>query len=118
MQYEFDFDAAKKAATDSIHRVDAAADRDVKALLLRATRQVAQRLQFFTADDVWELLSEQLPGWDTDGFEPRVMGAIMRTAAADGICAKTGDTRKSRMPACHGRDKRVWRSLLRSEECL
>jgi predicted nucleic acid-binding Zn ribbon protein len=45
--------------------------------------------------------------------EERALGAIMQRAARQGWIAPTDRTRKSIRPACHARDLRVWRSLLR-----
>ncbi len=74
-----------------------------------AVRCVARRNAEFTSDDVWEWLG----GCDT--HEARAMGPVMRRAAKMGYCKKTTNTIPSKDPTCHGRDKRVWRSLLLEE---
>lgn len=63
--------------------------------------------EFFTTDEVWDAFG-QYPS----PVERRVMGALIRAFALRGLIAKTGVSEKSRMPACHARDKALWQSQL------
>ena len=58
----------------------------------------------FTTDDVWGAIPEPL----REVHEPRAMGAVVRALAVSGYIQKTGRVIKSKMPACHARDKAEW----------
>jgi hypothetical protein len=68
---------------------------------------LCRRVEVFTTDDVWDAFG-QYPG----PGERRVMGALIRGFALKGVIVKTGETEKSLMPACHARDKALWKSLI------
>ena len=105
-QLSFDEQAAHEATEEAIQRVSDHGEPEGKARLLAAVRRVAVRQGFFTTDDVWAL--EPLPGV----HEPRVLGAVMRTAAAKGWIEKTERYEKSKRRDAHSNPKRVWRSLV------
>lgn len=99
---------AHEVTEEAIQRVDDHGEPDGKALLLIAVYRVALRELYFTTDDVWAL--EPVPGV----HEPRVMGAIMRTAAKKGWIEPTDRYEKSKRVKAHRNPKLVWRSLVRS----
>jgi len=69
-------------------------------------REVAGRLEYFSADDVFaEMPEEAMP----DG---RRFGPLMLKAVKAGICEKTDRHILSVRPANHGRPIRLWRSLI------
>src|SRR6516162_3965343 len=82
----FDAGAGQALAEEAIERVEAAADRHWKQAAYEAVEQVARTHWRFTTDHVWR----ELFLFHSDGYarEPRAMGAIMRRAMLDGICAK------------------------------
>lgn len=81
-------------------------DRVAAPLLYR----FCQGHEFFTTDEVWVAFEDYpSPG------ERRVMGAVMRKFALQGLIVKTGVSEKSVMPACHARDKAVWQSKIIKE---
>jgi hypothetical protein len=107
---EFDAAAARDARDEAIQRVDEHAEKRWKAAALNAVRFIAEKRDAFTTDAVWWLLDQQ----DIEPpHEERALGAIMQRAARQGWIEPTDRTRKSVRPACHARDLRVWRSLLR-----
>lgn len=67
---------------------------------------VALHRGIFTTDDVWAALAQTPLG---PPREPRAMGAVMRAAKSQGICAPTDNWFLSRRPACHRRPLRVWK---------
>ena len=69
---------------------------------------VALRKPQFTTDDVWDAMAEV----KVTTHEPRAIGAVMRSAAKEGICAPTLTYLNSRRRACHLRPLRVWKSLI------
>lgn len=70
-----------------------------------AVQLLAGERQYFTTDDVWDLLDSAPP-------EPRALGAVMREQARAGLIVATDRTQKSRRVECHARPVRVWRSLV------
>lgn len=98
--------AAQQARDEAIARVDAHADSAWRQRALQVVEYLAATRGTFTTDDVWEQLA--VHGEAT--HEPRALGAIMRTAARQGICAPTPTYRTSSRAACHARPVRVWRA--------
>jgi len=92
-----------------IDQVEAAASASFKAAALAALKHIAQTAPEFTSDRVWALVERR-------GFsaprEPRVMGAIMRSAIGHGWIEPTDVFRKSIRPQAHSRSIRVWASKL------
>lgn len=69
-------------------------------------RDVAKRSAEFTSDDIWKALDKsQRP------LEPRAMGPVMMRLRKAGVIVATDRVRKSDLPQCHSRPKRVWRSV-------
>jgi hypothetical protein len=85
-------------------------NRQAHARLLEIVRLVAQEYPAFTTDDVM-IKSIVLDG-PRDDFEPRVLGAVMRRAAKDGVVKATAAYQASSFRSCHARPKRVWQSLI------
>lgn len=81
------------------------ADGTWKKLAYQAVRQVAERQQEFTPDDIWAT-GLQKP------VEARALGGIMRKARQDGLVEKTGRVQPTTQPESHGTDVTVWRSLI------
>jgi hypothetical protein len=95
-------------ANAAIAQVEEAADPDWKQAAAEAIEQVARERDFFTTDHVWMELGP------SGTHEPRAMGAMIRQAAAAGVCRITDRTTKSARPCCHRRPLRVWESLWRT----
>lgn len=68
-------------------------------------RYIARCRDYLTSDDVWTYLDKP--------EDPRWIGLAFLAAARDGIIRKTQITRSSRQDTNHGRDVRVWESLIR-----
>lgn len=89
----------------SIAQVERNAEPDLRALLLRTVRDVAERAPTLTSEDV------RLAYVGDEPHEPRVLGAVMREAKRQGWIAPMDEWRLSVRPECHRRPQRVWRSL-------
>lgn len=77
-----------------------------------AVRNLAERRDEFSSLDVRRMMETM--GFDPSG-EPRVLGAIMLSAARRGIIERTDRTTTSDSAKAHNRPVRVWRSLLRPD---
>lgn len=97
---------ARAATNEAIERVERNADPMSKADLLAAVHRMCKAHQDFTTDDVWESFEGVRP------HEPRVLGAVMRTAQKNGWCESTTEYRLSKRREAHSNPKRVWRSLV------
>lgn len=100
--------AATAARDEAIDRVERGA-ADVIEDYVGVVIFVATIREHFTTDAV-DFVAHQ--AGHEPLAEPRAMGAVMRRAAARGICEATSETRRSTRAACHARPVRVWRSLL------
>ena len=109
LKNEWSADAGKKAADEAVKRVGGNMDPDWRVAALSVIRYICGKIPAFTTDDVWHEL--QLRHADVP-HEPRAMGAIMRIAVKDGLCAATDVYKMSSRAACHRRPLRAWRSLL------
>lgn len=89
----------------------AASDPSWQETVLLLVRAVAREKPTLTTDDVWQALGGHDPS-----MEGRAMGAVMVTAAHQGVIVKTPMTLKSERAACHRRDLRVWKSLVYRSE--
>ena len=93
-------------------------------LALRAVAYVAQRQDSFISDDVWDALASAYP--DVTTHEHRAMGAVMRRAVAEGVCALASceHCRTTKVMTtgrrAHGNatDMPVYRSLYRARAAL
>ena len=93
--------------------INAAGDAAVpewKDLAERALLRLAATQLYITTDDLWLAMSRQHP--DVDTPEHRAVGAVMQKGARNGWIIKTDRTLQSMLRVCHGRDKRVWQSLV------
>ena len=70
-------------------------------------RAVASTMAEFTSDDIWNALDEA-----NRPREPRAMGPVMMRLQRAGVIRPTDRVKKSALPQCHSRPKRVWRSML------
>lgn len=91
----------------AIDQVEANADAEFFNIALDAVMGLALVREEFTTDDLMECLTDTpVPR------EPRVFGAVMRSAARSGwVTASDRYTASSRRQS-HARPKRVWVSLL------
>lgn len=102
-------DDGERARDAAIAQVAENADAKWMRQALAATRGIARVHAEFTTDRIWGRLESFGIAPPT---EPRAIGAVMRQAAADGICEATDRTQKSVRPDCHCRPVTVWRSLV------
>lgn len=93
--------------------INAASDAAVpewKDLAERVLLKLAATQLYITTDDLWLVMNQQHP--DVDTPEHRAVGAVMKKGARNGWIIKTDRTLQSMLRVCHGRDKRVWQSLV------
>lgn len=109
MPQQFYAKKSEAAADTAIQTAHDHASDGWKIEARKAIDRVALKLATFTTDDVWKVLTDREIG---ETHEPRVLGALMREAARDGVCEATMQFRKSERVACHTRPLRVWRSLI------
>lgn len=105
-QFEFDLSKGRELRDDGIQRAYAHSDAECYERLKVALWTVIHTMHTFTTDDVLRRFEGEPPR------EPRVMGALMRKAQAEGFVSATREYRQSDNPACHARPKRVWRSCV------
>lgn len=72
------------------------------SLALEAVCKIAERMPFFTMDDVREIIP--------DPPLPVLLGSVMRLARADGICSPSGRYMTSTRPEAQRRKIQVWQS--------
>lgn len=101
----FDPDLAIEARDLAVDVVEENADDEWFATALGIVRELAAFREPFTTDEIWFVL-EARRGLVTP--EPRAMGAVMRSAAANGWVRATDAYRKSVRVECHARPLRVW----------
>ena len=104
----FDEDEGERRREEGIEHAETGADDVVYELAKGAVLLVARAQPSFTSDDVWARMPV-VPR------EPRVLGAALRWAQAEGWIAPSEEHRLSRLPRQHRRPLRVWESLLREE---
>lgn len=95
------------AATEAIERGLESAAPGWQETALQAAYDLCLRMTEFTTDELESVAAKT--------HDPRAIGGIMRIAAKRGWCAATDRTRESRLASCHGRPKRVWKSLITTE---
>jgi len=93
----------RAARDEAMRRVDAAADPAWKERCWAAIRELCERGEAFTADDIWIEVGET-PG------EPRALGPLMRRAVDQGMVVRAGE-RQSKLAHRHARPLAVWRPL-------
>jgi hypothetical protein len=111
MQQTFDTVAADVALREALARVELHAPSEIKTSLLEAILRAALELPALTTDDVWSRFRLGRY-WIGSPPEPRVLGAMMRTAVKAAWIVTTPNFILSNRVACHRRPVRVWRSLL------
>lgn len=101
---------ARATAAENLERRDVAMGRalagasdDWKRKARKAIRKLADELDEFTTDEVWDLI----PLCD----EPRALGPLMVEAAEAGVIVRTERSRVSRQPRNHGRRVTIWTSV-------
>ncbi len=73
---------------------------------LEAVSTAAKANEYFTADDVWELIDKAAP----DGIDVREMGHVLSQAVKDEVCIADG--RAPHEGPGHGQVLTRWRSLI------
>ena len=102
--------SGQQLAREGAARAAEKADRvspDWSELALKAVRDYALTHDEFTTEDV-RLASPQIPAVG----DPRAWGHIVLPACGWGICVATKKFSKSKLPGSHGRDIRIWASLV------
>jgi hypothetical protein len=94
---------------EALERVLRGATDDEHRLVASALMRVIRRGYEFTSDDVWAELERIAPGFEVR--EKRLLGALMRVAAMDGLIETTGRSRKSTRPQHHRYPCQIWRPL-------
>ena len=105
----FDEPQAIALAEEAIEQVGLNADQVWASEALKVVQMLSIQRHDFTTDDVWEWMNQLHPTMTT--HEPRAMGAVMRKASADRLCAPTERYSKSLRPECHRRPIRIWQGL-------
>ena len=106
----------EKLGAEEAERVGKKADRLSPGWTDRAfdvVYAVAQTNQFFHIDDVHEKAA--ITGLDAP-HDARAWGPPMIKAQRQGVCQKTGETKKSRYPGCHAHLRPVYQSLVYEDE--
>lgn len=110
--YPLDANEGARLRDEAVEAVSLHADGVVKIELLESVRQVALEHPRFNTDLVWVNYRER---GCPKPREPRVMGAVMREAVAEGYVEITGVLAESDRPEAHRNPKRVWSSLIYRE---
>jgi len=104
-------------SVNGVRRRDAAMERGEKSAgeawkeaALHAIRACAHRYDFFTTDQVEEVM-ERLGVPKTHDL--RALGSLMRRAQSMNICFPTNSIETSKLAKNHRRPKRVWKSLVK-----
>jgi len=101
-----DLIAATEAKNEALTQVTANADPQWATACYNIIVSIATTTTAFTTDNIWQALHDAaLP----TPHEPRVLGAILRQACADGLITPTDTYIPSARVACHARPIRVWR---------
>lgn len=91
---------------ESLEQVKANANR----LWMEAAKRIVYDLcgsrKEFTTDEIWQELDKTMH----KTHEGRALGAIMREAARNGWCRKSGRWTKTKRENCHGSDIPIWES--------
>jgi len=93
---------------EAIDRAGNHADPDWKMEAQLALEAVIATYDYFTTDDVWQLLDER----DVHStHEPRAMGALIREQQRLRRITPTGRYKKSSRIECHKRPVMIWETL-------
>lgn len=104
--------SGQQLAREGAARAAEKADRvspDWSELALKAVRDYALTHEEFTTEDV-RLAADHVPA----APDSRAWGHIVLQACCWGICVATKRFSKSKLPGSHGRDIRIWASIVRS----
>jgi hypothetical protein len=112
MQLDLLLGEANKA--DAMQRVWDHANDHWKHLAYDAVRQLARTRQWFTTDDVWQLLAAS----NAATREHRAMGPVMLRAAKAGLIAKTDRVLPTTRPSANCRPVAIWLSTSASATAL
>lgn len=98
---------ALEVQDEALKRVEAHADTAWKRAATRAVYLCAKQHPYFTTDDVWDLIPDNVTT-----HEPRALGAVMRKAVGAGwIRAADKAPIKSKRVSRHAGPMSVWESL-------
>lgn len=90
----------------AIRQVEQHADPQWLAAALSIIKRLCVHKLYLTSDTVWAGLADAgIPA----PREPRALGAVMRTAAKDGLIEPTGRYVASERVECHGRPIAIWK---------
>lgn len=96
----------------AIKRAEENANDEWKRCCQLCLHQLCLDVPSFTADDLSERMERQFPGVET--HDKRAAGAVMRTAARNGWCKKSGQYDTCKRANQHSCPKTEWLSLLYS----
>jgi len=106
----FDVVNGVRRRDSALDRVERNADEVWREAALHAIRACAHRYDFFTTDQVEEVM-ERLNVPKTHDL--RALGSLMRRAQAMKIAFPTNSIETSKLAKNHRRPKRIWKSLLK-----
>lgn len=106
----FDIKAAKRERDEAIDKSDQNADPAWREAYYTALCDVARVKPEFTADDIWQRLSEV--DHEANTKDNRAAGGCVLRAKRDGIIRLTDRVEPSRRKHCHAMLQRVYESLV------
>ncbi len=111
----FDLEIARMARDAALEQVEANANPEWSELFYSTLEAVATEMPEFTADEVWERLS-QIPNVPHQ-HQPRAAGPIVVRAMKAGVIRKANKLpRKSNRASCHHRPISIYESLVYSAQ--
>ena len=105
----FDSNIAEQKKQEALHQVEENANPEWIKAAKYAVKRVAEKLPFFTSDDVW-LYLDKIKAPDT--HNPAAMGAIMKWVASNDLGEATGKHKPSIRTTTHKRQLMIWKSKL------
>lgn len=100
---------ATQLRDEALDQVEDNANAEWFATALQVIKDLAERAEKLTSDDVWEEL-KNYPQVQT--HQPSAMGAIFRRAFNLELIVATDNFVSSKRPSSHSRPIRVWKSKL------
>ena len=94
---------------EAIERAEHLTDDQRKIEYLQAIRAVAERMEFFRCDHVWDYLGRVGDGGRDNGSG---LGPMMKLACASGVMRPANEFERSQRGPTHGRPQRLWKSLI------
>lgn len=102
----FDWARGQEARDAGIAQVEGNTSMWWKDRAAESVRHCAHTLGKFTSDDVWmHMESREI---NSDGVEPRAMGAVFKAAQREGLIEPTSDFRRTVRVAGHCHPVLVW----------